>query len=271
MTLYVLPWRAAILKRCPYKMLLRSRLPWQLDLFSSQTKTYVSEITGRIRAWKLADSCSEDLPLAIQIGQCLLLVEFNGKFAFFTVGRWTNRKTEGKTHGSDVTIIALKLTKILHFSLAKNLHFSFLSSHFPCFRSSMVTIVALKFPLSSHFPLPKKSCTFVPTLSNGASRVTGDRKPKTNDQILPSPKLFSHRKMSQIKAGPLELSFWSYSTFLHHGIQKVEGHLVWKLHKKFKGRVGQMIGMYMPFDNKQKFCCEGTGNKTQMFYLLGSW
>ena len=31
---------------------------------------------------------------------------------------------------------------------------------------------------------------FVPTLSNGASRATSDRKPKTNDQILPSPILF---------------------------------------------------------------------------------
>ena len=72
-----------------YKRMLRSRLPWQLDLFSSQTKTFVSEITGRIRGWKQADSCSEDLPLAIQIGQCLLLVGFNGKFAFFTVGRCT--------------------------------------------------------------------------------------------------------------------------------------------------------------------------------------
>ena len=58
--------------------MLSSRLPWQPDLFSSQTKTFVSEITGRIRAWKQADSCSEDLPLAIQIGQCLLLVGFNG-------------------------------------------------------------------------------------------------------------------------------------------------------------------------------------------------
>ena len=58
--------------------MLSSRLPWQLDLFSSQTKTFVSEITGRIRAWKQADSCSEYLPLAIQIGQCLLLVGFNG-------------------------------------------------------------------------------------------------------------------------------------------------------------------------------------------------
>ena len=33
--------------------------------------------------------------------------------------------------------------------------------------------MALKFAMSSHFPLPK-------------SRTTSDRKPKTNDQILPS-------------------------------------------------------------------------------------
>ena len=75
--------------------------------------------------------------------------------------------------GSDVTIVALKLAMSLHLplpkirtigdeftlSLAKNSHFSFVPSHFP-------------------------------TLSNGASRATSDRKPKTNDQILPSPILF---------------------------------------------------------------------------------
>ena len=78
-----------------YKRMLRSRLPWQLDLFSSQTKTFVSEIPGRIRAWKQADSCSEDRPLAIQIGQCLLLVGFNGKFAFFKAGRCTEMHMRG--------------------------------------------------------------------------------------------------------------------------------------------------------------------------------
>ena len=34
-------------------------------------------------------------------------------------------------------------------------------------------------------------------------------------------------------------SFWSFLTFLHHGIENVEGHLLWKFHKKFKGKVGQ--------------------------------
>ena len=32
----------------------------------------------------------------------------------------------------------------------------------------MVTIVALKFALSSHFPLPKNFALFVPSLSGGA-------------------------------------------------------------------------------------------------------
>ena len=54
----------------------------------------------------------------------------------------------------------------------------------------MVTIVALKFAMSSNFPLPKNFALFVSTLSNGASRATSHDKPKTNDQILPSPIVF---------------------------------------------------------------------------------
>ena len=45
-----------------------------------------------------------------------------------------------------------------------------------------------------------------------------------------------------LKAGPpppLDLSFWSVLTILHHGIEKVERHLLRKFHKKFKGKVGQ--------------------------------
>ena len=43
------------------------------------------------------------------------------------------------------------------------------------------------------------------------------------------------------KAGPpLDLSFWSFLTFLHHGIEKVERHLLRKFYKKFEGKVGQM-------------------------------
>ena len=35
----------------------------------------------------------------------------------------------------------------------------------------------------------------------------------------------------------LDLSFWSFLTFLHHGVEKVEGHLVWKLHKNSKEKL----------------------------------
>ena len=52
---------------------------------------------------------------------------------------------------------------------------------------NLVTIVALKFSMSSHFPLPKNFALFVLNLSNGTSRAKSDRNPKTNELILPSP------------------------------------------------------------------------------------
>ena len=36
------------------------------------------------------------------------------------------------------------------------------------------------------------------------------------------------------KTKPLWLSFWSFLTFLHHGIEKVERHLLCKFHKKIQ-------------------------------------
>ena len=80
----------------------------------------------------------------------------------------------------------------LHFPLPKirtsrfSLHTSRLSLH------GEVTIVALKIS-RNEFPLSIAKnffALFVPPLSNGTSRATSDRKPKTNDQILPSPILF---------------------------------------------------------------------------------
>ena len=111
------------------------------------------------------------------------------------------RERERERDGSDVTIVALKLVMNLHFPLPKIR--TALSLHFPLpkirtFRFSLhtsrlslrreVTMVALKFTMSSHFPMPIfPPSAFVPPLSNGTSRATSDRKPKTNDQILPSP------------------------------------------------------------------------------------
>ena len=129
--------------------------------------------------------------------------------------RERERYRQRERDGSDVTIVALKLAMNLHsvslaksrtigdeltLSLAKNSHFSFLPSHFPSLpsrRGLKVTIVALKFAMSSHFPFPKffSPSGFVSPLSNGTSRATSDRKPKTNDQILrPVQFCFSHRK-----------------------------------------------------------------------------
>ena len=33
---------------------------------------------------------------------------------------------------------------------------------------------------------------------------------------------------------PLDLSFWSFLTFLHHGIEGIERHLLWKVYKKIR-------------------------------------
>ena len=85
--------------------------------------------------------------------------------------RERERDRDTETDGSDVTIVALKLAMSLHFplpkvrtngeeftlSLAKNSHFSFLSSHFPSLPSEMVITVALKFAMSSHFRCQKTS------------------------------------------------------------------------------------------------------------------
>ena len=115
------------------------------------------------------------------------------------------RQTERERDGSDVTIVALKLAMNLHFplpkirtigdeltlSLAKNSHFSFLSSHFPSLPSRRGRHCGAE--IRNEFTLSIAKiffAHFVPPLSNGTSRATSDRKPKTNDQILPSPILF---------------------------------------------------------------------------------
>ena len=82
----------------------------------------------------------------------------------------------------------------LTLSLAKNSHFSFLPSHFPSLPSRRGHHCGAE--IRNEFTLSvAKNCLalFVPPLdlSNGTSRATSDREPKTNDQILlPSPVLF---------------------------------------------------------------------------------
>ena len=106
--------------------------------------------------------------------------------------RERDTEKEREIDGSDVTIVALKLAMNLHFPLPKIRTFRFSLHTSRLFLHGEVTMVALNFAMSSHFPLPKhfSPSSFVPPLSNGTSRATSDRKPKTNDQILPSPILF---------------------------------------------------------------------------------
>ena len=76
-------------------------------------------------------------------------------------------------------------------SLAKNSHFSFLPSHFPSLPSLRGYHCCAEnrneFTLSSAKNFFRPLCSH---LSNGTSRATSDRKPRTNDQILPGPILF---------------------------------------------------------------------------------
>ena len=106
--------------------------------------------------------------------------------------RERQREREREIDGSDVIIVALKLAMGLHIPMPK-IRTIAVSSHFPLpknrsflfyLHTSHRTIVALKFTLSvakKNRPLCSDS------LLNGASGATSDRKPKTNDQILPSP------------------------------------------------------------------------------------
>ena len=76
-------------------------------------------------------------------------------------------------------------------SLAKNSHFSFLPSHFPSLPSRRGHHCGAEIRNEFTFSIAKNFfALFVPPLSNGTSRATSDRKPKTNDRILPSPILF---------------------------------------------------------------------------------
>ena len=79
----------------------------------------------------------------------------------------------------------------LTLSLAKNSHFSFLPSHFPPLPSRRGHHCGAEIRNEFALSIAKNLfALFVPPLSNGTSRATSDRKPKTNDQILPSPILF---------------------------------------------------------------------------------
>ena len=45
---------------------------------------------------------------------------------------------------------------------------------------------------------------------------------------------FIFLRTSPLRQDPLDLSFWSFSTFLHHDIEEVERHLLWKFYNKIR-------------------------------------
>ena len=93
-----------------------------------------------------------------------------------------------------------KIGDEIALSLAKISHFSFLPSHFPSLPSRRGhhggAEIRNEFTLSIAKVFSPSG--FVPPLSNGTSRATSDQKPKTNDQILPSPIFLPIEKMNQI-------------------------------------------------------------------------
>ena len=93
-----------------------------------------------------------------------------------------------------------KIGDEITLSLAKISHFSFLPSHFPSLPSRRGhhggAEIRNEFTLSIAKVFSPSG--FVPPLSNGTIRATSDRKPKTNDQILPSPIFLPIKKMNQI-------------------------------------------------------------------------
>ena len=50
-------------------------------------------------------------------------------------------------------------------------------------------------------------------------------------KVAPYPIIVS---LDTLRQDPLDLSFWSFLTFLHYGIEEVKRHLLWKFYKKIR-------------------------------------
>ena len=66
------------------------------------------------------------------------------------------------------------------------------------------------------------------------ARDTLDKVPDWQAANFNSENVSSNRGIKAGPPPPLDLSFWSFSTFLHHGIEEVERHLLWKFYKKIR-------------------------------------
>ena len=98
----------------------------------------------------------------------------------------------------------------LHFPLPKirTVRFSFHTSRFSIHGERWSVLWRWNSQWVHTFLCQKIFALFVPPLSNGTSRATSDRKPKTNVQILPSPIIvLPIVKMNQIKSK----NYWKLS------------------------------------------------------------
>ena len=126
----------------------------------------------------------------------------------------------------------------LHFPLPKirTFRFSLHSSRLTLHTSRLsfhgeVTMVALKFAMSSHFPLPKNIFALRLCSPSFEWHEPRDEWSKTQGKWSnPAQSYF----VLPIEKPPLDLSFWSFSTLLHHGIEEVERHLLWKFYNKLR-------------------------------------
>ena len=133
--------------------------------------------------------------------------------------RWEREREiqrERERDGSDFTIVAL-IGDEFTLSLAKNSHNWRWAYTFPCQKFALFV---------SPFTLPVSPFTERSLLWRWNSQWVHTFHCQKSFRPLCSP---------SFKAGPpLDLSFWSFLTFLHHGIEKVERHLLWKFYKKIQ-------------------------------------
>ena len=102
----------------------------------------------------------------------------------------------------------------LTLSLAENSHFSFLPSHFPSLPSRRGHHCGAEIRNEFTLSIAKNVfALFVPPLSNGTSRTTSDRKPKTNDQTLPSPIIGSAEAASYYRKRGSRFLYCAWGTF----------------------------------------------------------
>ena len=80
----------------------------------------------------------------------------------------------------------------------------------------------------------------------------------------------------RLKDPPLDLSFWSFLTFLHHGIEDIERHLLWKFYKKIRRKSWSNYYYYYYYSllhhtSQKKAITKGEGEKPGVGVFVCAW